>query len=559
MFDWLVVLPPIFVLIIAYFTHNILLSIIIGVVSAALIATQGAPLPAGMLIYSYAWQEVFDPKHAFLFMIGFAFLLGAIITLMNYTGGACALGRVITKKLKTARDTQTASLLFSFFVCIDDYLSSLTVGCVMQPLTDRFRIPRTKLAFLINTMASPLVVLIPISSWVGIIVKGLGLSGLTLEMAHTVHEHVHFPGGVMDMGQRVIVHADPFYTYLNAVPFFFYSFIVMAGTWFIVRRTISYGAMKKQEIIAQETGNLYGGQAPRFCPSAITPHDKNYLSDFFVPIISLIVCTLVGLPYTGGYYLFGGTHGLLESFRFADIYPVLFFAGSVSFVASSLLAVLRRHITISLVPILLGKGVKLMYQSAIIIFCALIFGDLLNEALFTGNYLATLILPYISVHWIPLITFIMTSIIALGTGSSWGTILIMCPISTQMAAALTGLSYPTTLANIYILLPTIGAVISGSIAGAQLSPIADPVTVSSTSAGCYQIDHVRTQIPYILPSIIGSCVAFTAAGFLKINSPTITALICLAIGLMTSFILLYGINNWANRTNQEKTNNITTR
>ncbi len=487
-----------------------------------------------------------------LCMIGFAFVLGAIIALMNYTGGACALGRLITKKLKNARDAQTASLLLSLFVCVDDYLSSLTVGCIMQPLTDKFGVPRVKLAYLINTMASPLVVLIPVSSWIGIIVKQLGDSGFSIEVAHSFHEHIHFPGGVLNLGHNVIIHSDPFYTYLKSVPFLFYSFIVIACTWFVVRKKISYGPMQKQEQIAQTTGNLYGGQAPRFCTMSMQTTGKIYLSDFLVPIISLIMSTLIALPYSGGYYLFGGTKTFLESFRSANIFPVLLFASSASFILGCLLALARKKITYTTPAIFFGRGIQLMYQSAIIIFFALVFSTLLNKELFTGVYLAKLIAPYISMHWVPLITFIMTTMVAMGTGSSWGTITIMIPISVQLAGTLSGLPNPIALPDIYILLPTIGAVISGSIAGAQLSPIADPVTVSSTSAGCYQIDHVRTQLPYILPPIIGTCISFIAAGFLKINSPSVNALVCIAVGLIVAFSLLMLLNKLYQKTYHSK-------
>ncbi len=146
----------------------------------------------------------------------------------------------------------------------------------------------------------------------------------------------------------------------------------------------------------------------------------------------------------------------------------------------------------------------------------------------------------------------MTTMVAMGTGSSWGTITIMIPISVQLAGTLSGLPNPIALPDIYILLPTIGAVISGSIAGAQLSPIADPVTVSSTSAGCYQIDHVRTQLPYILPPIIGTCISFIAAGFLKINSPSVNALVCIAVGLIVAFSLLMLLNKLYQKTYHSK-------
>ncbi len=540
MHNWLVLLPPVFVLLIAFFTHNILISIIVGIASATLIATNFSILKATILLYDTTKEQLLNTDN--LYMIGFAFILSAIIVLINYTGGACALGHAMTKRLRSARDAQTASLIMSFFLCIDDYLSSLTNGCLMQSITDKFKVPRAKLAFLINTMASPLVVLIPISSWMAIIIRQLDLSGLSMHTEHFVRQHIHVPGGIIHMGKSIIIQSDPFYTYLKAIPFLFYSFILIASVWFIVRRKISYGPMKKHEDIAKKTGNLYAHQAPRFCRGILTEHDKNYLSDFFVPIVTLMLCTLVGLIYTGGYKLFGGPNTLLESFKHAKIYPVLFFAGTISLVLSSSLALARGTLRFKKIPALLTEGTQLIQQPVIIIFSALVFGELLNHALFTGAYVAALILPYISIHWIPFITFVTTSIVAMGTGSSWGTIAIMFPISIQMAGILTGLPNPIILPDIYILLPTIGAVISGSLAGAQLSPIADPITVSAMSAGAYQIDHVKTQTPYILPALIGTCVSFIAAGFLKIDGPTVNALICLGIGLIISLMLLTLLN-----------------
>lgn len=546
MYNWLVVLPPILVLAIAFFTHNIILSVIMGVVSAACIATDFALPSAGMLILDYAKQKLIDDSGN-LYLFGFIFILGTIISLINYTGGACAFGHIISKKLKNARMAESSSFLFSFFLCIDDYFSSLTTGCIMQPLTDKFNIPRVKLAYLINTMSSPLVALIPISSWIAYIVTQLKSSGVFLSLVRSTHEHIALPGGTAVLNHNIVIQADPFYAYLKSVPFVFYSFIVIASTIFVVRRRISYGPMHEHETMARSTQNLYGGKPPRFCPLAIHDDKRVYVSDFFVPIITLIVGTIAALPLSGYHeytMLFNdGSHcSFLESIRYANIIHALFFASSLSFILSTVLALIRKKITFFTIAMLIGQGIKLMYQSAIIISCALIFSALLRNELHTGTYLAYLILPYISAHWLPLIVFIISMIIALGIGSSWGTIAIMFPIGIPMVAAFAGQAQPVTLQSICLLLPTIGAVISGAVAGAQLSPISDPVTMSSLSAGAYQIDHVKTQMPYIIPVIIGTCVAFAAAGFFTVDSSTLTGLICMFIGLITSLSLLYLIN-----------------
>ena len=542
MLNWLVILPPLLLLITAFLSRNIILSVLIGIASAAIIGAQFSITGTIDLLYIYLKKQFIDPD--FFYIYGFLFILGSLIALINYTGGSCAFGNIITKKLKNARKTESTSLLLSLLLCFDDYLSTLTMGCLMQPLTDKFKIPRAKLAYLIDVMASPMVVLLPISTWLAIILKDLKISGVTLGFSKFVHHQIKFPGGTFNFGHDIIVRADPFFTYLKAIPFIFYSFILIFSAFFIVRKKISYGPMAEQEKIALETGNLYGGKEPRF--KVIKHHKSNknvYLSDFLAPIITLIFSALIAILYTGGFYLLGGTKTLLESLMSsASIFKALFFASVIAFTVGIILALIRKKLTVFNIPLFIARGVHLMYPSAIIIFCAILFGRILDDKLYTGQYIAHLILPYINLNWLPFIVFIMTVLVALGTGSSWGTLAIMFPISIPMISSLAGFMHPVMLKEVYILLPTIGAVISGSLAGVQLSPISDPVTMSSTSSGAYQLDHVKTQMWYILPAIIGSGVSFIAAGFLTINGSTLNGIICMLIGLATSISLIYTAN-----------------
>ncbi len=536
--NWLVILPPIILLLTAFISRNIILSVLLGIASAVLIGAQFSIPGTIELLYTYLKKQFLDPD--FVNIYGFLFILGAIITLINFTGGSCAFGNLITKKLKNARKTESTSLFLSMLLCFDDYLNTLTMGCVMQPLTDKFKIPRVKLAYLIDVMASPVVVLLPVSSWIALIVKQLKLSGVTLGFSKFVQHKIQFPGGMFSIGHNVIVRADPFYTYIRSIPFIFYSFILVFSAWFIVRKKISYGPMARHEEIARKTGNLYGGKEPRF---KMMHHHKSsikiYLSDFLAPIVSLVVGALLAIPYTGGYYLFGGSRTLLESFRFANIFQSLFFASVISLLIGISLGFIHKKIKMLHLPLCIARGVHLMYPSAIIIFCALLFSNILDHELHAGQYVAQLILPYINIHWLPVIVFLMTTLVALGTGSSWAAFSIMFPIAIPMISSLSGLDHPVMLAEVYILLPTIGAVISGSLAGAQLSPISDPITMSSTSAGCYQMDHIKTQIWYILPATIGSAVSFIAAGYLTVNGSTLNGIACMAIGLALTIALIY--------------------
>ncbi|KKQ18408.1 MAG: NhaC family sodium:proton (Na+:H+) antiporter [candidate division TM6 bacterium GW2011_GWA2_36_9] len=145
MLNWLVILPPLLLLITAFLSRNIILSVLIGIASAAIIGAQFSITGTIDLLYIYLKKQFIDPD--FFYIYGFLFILGSLIALINYTGGSCAFGNIITKKLKNARKTESTSLLLSLLLCFDDYLSTLTMGCLMQPLTDKFKIPRAKLEF----------------------------------------------------------------------------------------------------------------------------------------------------------------------------------------------------------------------------------------------------------------------------------------------------------------------------------------------------------------------------------------------------------------------------
>jgi tetracycline resistance efflux pump len=544
MFDWLVVVPPILLLITAFLTHNILLSLLIGIASAGIIGAHFSLINTATIIVDYVKHTLIDPDMPYMF--GFLFILGAIIVLIMHTGGSCAFSDIIKKRIRSARASESMSLGISLLLCIDDYFNALTTGCIMHPLTDKFHIPRAKLAYLIDVMASPIVVLIPVSSWIAFIVKQLGSAGVRLGFTKFVQQEFNFPGGSLRIAQNIIVQADPFYTYIKAIPFMFYSFIAILTAWFIVRNRISYGPMAEHERIARTTGNLYGGKKPRF--KLTQPQDtceKTYLSDFLAPILSLIAFTLIGLPYSGGYYVFGGTHAFVESIRNVNIFPVLFFASILSLTCGFILAFIRRKNFAQHIPTLLAQGIYLMYQSAIIVFSALVFSNMLKFELHTGTYIAQLVLPYIQICWLPFIIFAISLLISLGTGSSWGTIAIMIPISLPMLRSFYEANGPIPLHDIYILLPTIGAIISGALAGAQLSPISDPVTMASISAGTYQIDHVKTQTWYLIPAIVGTSIAFIMSGYITEDGSLLASLLCITTGLIISlgitqtFHLLY--------------------
>lgn len=520
--QWFVLIPPLIILLTAFFTHNIILSVVVGIGSASLVLACGSPLAAAGIAFSSFVDQLMKTENIPLY--GFLIILGGIIALINQTGGICRFSQLFTNRVRSQKTVESSSLLISLLLGVDDYLSVLTTGCIIKPLADSQKIPRTKLAFLLNTMGSPLMVLVPISSWIAFIVSQLTAAGVNTT-------------------PNALIPVDPFYLYLKSIPFIFYSFIVMGCTWFIVHARISYGPMHQQEVIAQQTGNLFGGRPPRFKSDATEPVPSTNTSiiDFIVPIASLLLFTAIGLPWGGGYWVFGGQYSLLESFTHlgTNIFAVLMLAATGSFILSCAVALIRKSLRARQIPELLWTALSLMYSSIIIIFCAMIFGAMI-EKLQTGQYLATLILPYVHATLLPLIIFVISMLTALAVGSSWGTITINIPIALPIMIAS---AQQTGVPLVSMLVLAIGAILSGAIAGAQLCPISDPITMASTSSGCYQIDHVKTQSWYLLPVVAGTCCAFIANIFLPLHG-ALNGFASSAIGLTVSIGLLYGINRW---------------
>jgi tetracycline resistance efflux pump len=530
--SWIVLVPPILVLALAVITKRVLSSLFIGIVTAGLIVSQFSLLKTLSLLIARFWQQVYDATNFYTF--SFLLILGILITLMANSGGTAAYGKLIKKLLRTARSAKLSSIVLSLLFMIDDFFSTLTVGCIMRPLTDTFRIPRAKLAFLVDSLAAPLVILLPISTWIAMLLMQLNKGGISL-----------------DPSDAPIVAADPFVTYLTVLPFIFYSFIILASVWFIVYHAISFGLMRNHELIAQKTGNVFGGKAP--IESMVQePCDKEgSVIDFLLPIGSLIVFTGLGILYTGNSTLFGGTHALLQTMQHADIFFALFAGGLSALIFNCIHMMLRKRLTWKNYPSLIRGGWSLMASSIAILFFAWTFSTMLKDDLQTGNYIAQLLVGSVSAALLPAMFFIAALMTAIATGSSWGTFAVLIPIAIPMLAEFFHVAIPASPEAIPLLYPVIGAIFAGGVAGDHVSPIAATTVMSATSAGCYLNDHVYTQLSYAAPALIATTIAYLAVGILAPYGLWFSALISLGIGLFIALFSLYLINYWYQKKNKE--------
>jgi len=522
--SWVVLLPPVLVLLIALSTKRLAVALSIGIVAASCIATDYFyPISALQLISTHLYTQITDPDN--LYTYGFLVLIGSLIVLLGQTGGADAFAQLFTKRLKSARAVEASSFLLSCTLFIDDYLSNLTVGHVMRPLTDTFLIPRAKLAFLVHSMTGPLVILAPISSWGAMIISQLENAGIS----NTMHTHT-----------KVLV--DPFYVYLKSIPFIFYSLFLIASIVFIIRKRISFGPMKLHEQIAHNENNLFGGKA---APSTIDIHKNNdtpgTMTDFLLPLITLIITVIGGIAYSGGYYLFGGTATFMQALRNnQQPFFVLASAGLITFSISAAYALLRRRVTISDLPPIVVQGTLLMASPIIMVFLASTLGLILKNDLHTGQYLAHALVGSVSMAFLPCMFYVASLIITIATGSAWGTIALMLPIAVPMVTSMSGLTLPTTPEHIFILYPVLGALFSGAVCGDHISPISETTIMAASSSGSYTIDHVKTQFPYAAPAAACAFISFIIAG--HISSYSQSLIISLIVGTILCLMTLYFLN-----------------
>lgn len=517
--SWFVLLPPILVLLATFLTRKLNVSLILGLISAALIATEFSVTNGLYLLCKKMMAQLTDIENLYLY--SFLLMLGIIITIINFTGGATAFAQQIMKKLKSATAAQVATMSLSTILFIDDYLSYLTTGHVMRHISDMFYIPRAKLAFLIHSLGGPIVIMGLVSSWVALITSQLDQAGVAPLAQETTK-----------------ILADPFFIYIRSLPFIFYSFLMVGSTWFIVLKKISFGPMRTHEQIALHNGNLNGGKPPLKTIDT-QAHTQGSIYQLLIPLSTLIITFLLGTAYAGGYYLFGGNHSLLDAFKYnTQPFFVLFISGMITLCTSTIMAfmtgALSRHQTITLFK----EGISLMHSPVVMVFLASTLGILLRNDLKTGTYLAHLVFNAIPLNLLPALFFSLAFVISFITGTSWGTIALMIPLATQMLTSLFSLQTPATPDSIPLLYPVLGALFSGATAGDHLSPISETTIMAASSAGCYAVDHTYTQLFYALPALCSTLIAFLISGFLSSYSLGVNFFISLSLAALCCFIIL---------------------
>ncbi|WP_299014610.1 Na+/H+ antiporter NhaC family protein [uncultured Photobacterium sp.] len=481
-------LPPLVALGLAILTRRVLVSLGVGVLLGSFLLTD---FSLGMTT-EYVGNTV---KGLFIddgsinswnmSIVAFLILLGMTTALLTLSGGTRAFAEWAQTKIKSKRGAKLLAAFLGVFIFVDDYFNSLAVGSISRPVTDRFYVSRAKLAYILDSTAAPMCVLMPASSWGAYIITLIG----GILVSHGVTEY------------------SALSAFLQLAPMNFYAVFALLMVFVVAWFQLDIGPMKKHEMQASHGHGFDEGDDDSQAKDLndeleIEESENGRVADLVMPIVALIFSTFFFMVFTGYQALAanGIAFNILGAFENTNVGMSLVYGGMVGFVAA-MIPVIRQRLPMSDIASTLWTGAKSMFGAILILLFAWSIGSVISD-MATGKYLSTLVQGNISPMLLPAILFLLAGLMAFSTGTSWGTFGIMLPIAGDLAAA----------ADITLMLPMLGAVLAGSVFGDHCSPISDTTILSSTGARCHHIDHVATQLPYALSVALVSTVGFLALG-----------------------------------------------
>lgn len=471
---WLSLLPPVIAIALALLTKEVYSSLFIGLFSGMLIysfAGGGGIVSAAATTFDMMYSKIADNAYMIIFLA----LLWAVVVLVSKSGGSEAYGRWAGKRLKSKRSAAFATSLLGVLVFIDDGFNCLTVGTVMRPITDRLRISREKLAYIIDATAAPVCIIAPVSSW-----------------AVAVASEVSQTGG--------------FHIFLSTIPYNLYALLTIVMVFFICFTGKDFGPMKRaEEQAAQEAAAAETAQAQ--------DRPKGRVVDLALPILVLVVCAILGMAYVGGFFRGVGFSEAIGENPAAGL-TLGAFAGLVTAFA---LYIPRKLMTArEFIEDIVG-GIGNIVPPMLILILSWSLGGVCRQLIGTGVYISGFVsAAKLPLGFLPFLIFVVAALMSFSMGTSWGTFSMLIPIVTMICSA-DGAGA--------LLVPTLGATLAGSVYGDHCSPISDTTILASTGAACKHIRHVETQLPYATLVAVVCAVGYLIAGF------TLTPWIALAAGV----------------------------
>lgn len=490
-------LPPIIAIVLALITKEVYSSLFIGIIAGALLFTNFNVVKTTESIF----QVMID--YANLGILIFLVILGIIVSLITKSGGSAAYGSWATKRIKTRPGAFLSTFALGVIIFIDDYFNCLTVGSVMRPVTDKHRISRTKLAYIIDATAAPICIIAPISSWAA------AVSSYTAE------------------GEGLSL-------FIQTIPYNLYALLTIVMVISLSLMNFDFGPMKKYEDKATETGDLSSLDEETNVHDTGTgsAKSKGKVLDLILPVIILIISCVAGMIYTGGFFDGNGTD-FITAFSNSDASVGLVLGSFVSLIFTLLLYLPRRVVSFRSCMDSIPQGFKAMVPSIIILMFAWTLGGFCRDHLGAGTFVANWITDTgFSTSMLPAVMFLVALGLAFATGTSWGTFGILIPISLDIfsKAGITG------TATVIV----ISACLAGAVCGDHCSPISDTTIMASAGAQCNHVNHISTQLPYALLTAAVSFIGYILTTLIKQWYILLPLMAALLIGIL--FLIKYLVN-----------------
>ncbi len=491
---WWSILPPIIAIGVALLFKRVIPALFLGI-------WVGAWIVHGTLVAGFFWGmldafQIFilnalaDTDHAAIVL--FSLMIGGMVGIISRNGGTFGIVRHLVKFASTSRRGQVATSMLGMVIFFDDYANTLVVGNTMRPVTDRLRISREKLAYLVDSTAAPIACLALVTTWIG---YEVGLIGTATDKIAGLNEGAYS-------------------IFLNSIPYSFYPIFSIAFLLFIASSGRDFGPMRKAEMRARETGAVLGADAivdASADSEELMPVEGKPQRAFnaLIPVFVLVFGVLAGLYYTGvqqfgsGAFALGFGLGdignqLREIIGEADSYRSLMWASLASVLVAAVLSMGQRILTIDQTIDAWYSGMKSMLLAMVILVMAWALSSV-TEALGTAQFLTSVLSGALVPGIVPTLVFLLAAATAFSTGTSWGTMGILMPIVVPLAwGVLAADGLHTDAEYMHIVYSTVSAVLAGAVWGDHCSPISDTTILSSMASGCDHIAHVRTQLPYAL-------------------------------------------------------------
>ena len=495
-------LPPVIAIVLALNTKEVYTSLLVGIASGALLYANGnLELALNTLFFNEDGGMITKLSDSGnVGILAFLVMLGILVALMNKAGGSAAFGRWASTHIHSRAGAQFATLLLGVMIFVDDYFNCLTVGSVMRPVTDRQKVSRAKLAYLIDSTAAPICIIAPVSSWAAAVTSsvpaGSGINGFTM--------------------------------FLRTIPYNYYAMLTVVMSLFLIFTGAEFGPMKLNEDNAKN-GDLFTTADRPYGDDVDDGSDTNgHVIDLIAPVLVLIAACIFGMVYTGGF--FEGVD-FITAFADCNASAGLVLGSSIALLFTFVFYRVRSVMTFQDFAACIPEGFKAMVSPMLILSLAWTLSGmtgLLGAKYYVANLLgnSASALQYL----LPVIIFLVAVFLAFATGTSWGTFSILIPIVCQ--------AFPDG----EMLVVSIAACLSGAVCGDHCSPISDTTIMASAGAHCSHVNHVSTQLPYAITAAACSAVCYIITGLaqavLGSRASLLTSLVLLVVAIVLELAVL---------------------